>query len=87
MNNNENAKEFILSNLWKLYPLNISNIPIKKLLIILGLANDFKIKIPIIKKNINLIFVFFKKIDEKNTTEVRIVKGILKIKRELVGLI
>ena len=75
MNNNESAKAFILLNLWKLYPLNISKIPIKKLLTMLGLASDFKIKIPKIKKSINLIFFSFWKIDVKNTAKVRMDNG------------
>ncbi len=59
--------------------------PIKKLLIILGSARAFKIKIPIIKKNINLIFFSFEKAEKKTINEVKITNGILKTKVETAG--
>ena len=66
----------ILSSLWKLYPLNISRIPIKILSIILWCNIDFKINIEIINKNINLIFLCLEKKDKKNNKAVKIIMGI-----------
>ena len=85
INSNANVIGIILSTLWKWYPLNISNIPIKILSIRLWFSSDFKIKTKIIKKDINLTFLCSEKKDRINTVAVRKVSGKLKINRIFVG--
>ena len=75
MNNSVNAIGIILPSLWKLYPFNISNMPIKILSIILWCASDFKIKIKILKKSINLIFFCFENNDNINISAVKLKRG------------
>ena len=71
MDNSVNAIGVILPSLWKLYPFNISNGPIKILSIILWCASDFKIKIKIIKKSTDLIFFCFENNDNINISVVK----------------
>ena len=71
MDNSVNAIGVILPSLWKPYPFNISNGPIKILSIKMWAVSDFKIKIKIIKKSTNLIFFCFESGDR---VSVRIVK-------------
>ena len=75
MNNSVNAIGIILPSLWKLYPLNISNIPTKILSIRLWCTSDFKIKIKIIKKSTNLIFFCFENNDKINISVVKLMRG------------
>jgi hypothetical protein len=86
INNSVNANGRTLSILVKLNPLNISNIPIKKILIRFEPTIDCMINIEIIKKNNNFIFFSFENKDRANKSVYKIFNGTLKNNRGSVLL-